>query len=140
MGSAIFGHFMPCNVSTLSYPATRGLMSPNLGVVLSQQRLATDSVGTYVLTLTNLVSGSAIMVEGKDDSALIEYRVAASSSEVFNVPVYGAGGQSNILRIKVRKGTAAPKYQPFETIATARVGSESIYINQVITNFGRRCF
>lgn len=97
---------------------------------LVKQRLPTDPIGTFGLTLTNLVVGSAIRVETQA-GALIEFRVAASASETFLVPAYAGGNPSNNLRIKVRKGTAAPKYQPFETLATAIVGSQSVYIAQV---------
>jgi hypothetical protein len=35
------------------------------------------------------------------------------------------------LRIKVRKGSAAPLYKPYETLATAVLGSSSVYIAQI---------
>lgn len=94
------------------------------------KRLPTDSIGTFVLTLTNLVVGSAIRVETQA-GALVEFRVAAASSEAFNVPAYSPGSASNDLRIKVRKGTSAPFYRPYETLATAAVGSQSIFVSQI---------
>jgi hypothetical protein len=94
------------------------------------KRLPTDSIGTFVLTLTGLVVGSAIRVETQA-GALIEYRVAASSTEAFNAPAYSPGDAQNDLRIKVRKGTAAPFYIPYETLATAAVGAQSIFVSQI---------
>ena len=63
--------------------------------------------------------------------ALVEFRTATGASEVFTVPYYTNGNANNDLKVKVRKGTAAPKYQPFETQVTAGAGSQSVYIAQV---------
>lgn len=103
---------------------------PVLWGSLGRMRLTTESIGNFTLTLTNLVVGSAIRVETQA-GALIEYRVADATSEVFTVPAYAPGNAANDLRIKVRKGTAAPFYQPYETLATASVGSASIYVSQI---------
>lgn len=96
---------------------------------VGRMRLPTESIGTFTLTLTGLAVGSAIRVETQA-GALIEFRVADASTEVFNVPAYGAGNAANDLRIKVRKGTAAPFYVPYQTQATAFVGSQSIFVSQ----------
>ncbi len=85
--------------------------------------------GTCNLTLTSLVVGSAIRIEVAATGALVEARTAASSSEAFSITVTGSSDDD--LRIKVRKGSSAPFYQPFETLATALVGAQSIYIGQV---------
>jgi hypothetical protein len=114
-----------------SYDAARLGLEPVAGIAsFGVKRLPTDSIGTFALTLTNLVVGSAIRVETQA-GALIEYRVAASSSETFNVPAFTAGSASNDLRIKVRKGSAAPFYIPYETLATAAVGAQSIFVSQI---------
>lgn len=112
--------------------APRGRMAVTVGatVALGVVRLPTDSIGNFALTLTNLVVGSAIQIETQA-GALIEYRVAAGTSEVFTVPAYSSGNAGNDLRIKVRKGSASPFYKPFETLATAIVGAQSIYIAQI---------
>lgn len=107
--------------STPSHPA---------GAII-KQRLPTDSIGNFTLTLTNLVVGSAIRIEVASTGSLVEFRTAASATEVFTIPAYSVGSALNDLRIAVRKGSAAPKYQPFETQATASVGSQSIFIAQV---------
>jgi hypothetical protein len=103
---------------------------PNAGLAAGVMRLPTDPIGTFTLTLTNLVVGSAIRVETQA-GALIEYRVADATSEVFTVPAYAPGNAANDLRIKVRKGTAAPFYKDYETLAVASVGAGSIYVVQV---------
>lgn len=122
-GSSLWG--------TTTYPATRGPQSNKHQVALSKQRLSTDSIGTYTLTLTNVVIDSVIRVETQAGST-VENRTAASTTEVFSVPAYVAGNASNDLRIKVRKGTASTFYKPYETLATAVVGSNSIYVSQIL--------
>jgi hypothetical protein len=115
-----------------SYPSTALGMEPVVaGATHGVKRLATDSIGNFTLTLTNLVVGSAIRMETQAAGALIEFRVAAGTSEVFTIPAYSAGNASNDLRIKVRKGSAAPLYKPYETLATASVGAGSVYIAQI---------
>jgi len=96
---------------------------------LSRQRLASDSIGAYSLTLQNLVVGSAIQIETQA-GAFITNRTAASSTEVFSLPAYPSGNAGNDLRIKVRKGSAAPYYKPYETLTTALVGNQSVYVSQ----------
>ena len=107
-----------------------GIEPCTAGGTVGVGRLPTDSVGTFVLTLTGLVVGSAVQIETQA-GVTIENRTAASSSESFNVPAYAVGNAANSLRIKVRKGSAAPYYRPFETLATAFVGAQSIFVNQI---------
>ena len=110
----------------------RGRTAPSSGPTsVGAFRLPADPIGVFTLTLTNLVVGSAIRIEIASAGALVEFRTATLTSEVFTIPAYSGGSANNDLRIKVRKGTAAPKYQPVETQATASVGSQSIYIAQV---------
>lgn len=85
----------------------------------------------FELTLTNVVVGSSYRVEEQASGALIAGGVAASSTVVIEVPVAATGDPSNDLRIKVRKGTAAPYYKDYETLTTAVVGSQSFYIAQI---------
>ena len=98
--------------------------------VYDHQDIDTEPLGLFSLTLTGLVAGSAIRVETQAGAA-IEFRTATSSTEVFSVPAFGPGNAANNLRIKVRKGSAAPYYQPYETQATAFVGSQSIFVSQI---------
>jgi hypothetical protein len=98
---------------------------------VGRMRLPTESVGTFSLTLTNLVVGSSIRIEIQSTGVLVELRTAGGSSEVFSVPAYSSGNTLNDLRIKVRKGSAAPLYKPYETLAAAVIGSSSVYIAQI---------
>lgn len=101
-----------------------------LGTATGKLRLPTDSIGNFTLTLTNLVVGSSIRIE-TEAGALIEYRVADATTEVFTAPAYSVGNAANNLRIKVRKASEAPFYIPYETLTTAFVGAQSIYVSQI---------
>ncbi len=118
------------HMGTVTVPTTRRPMRPQNMGAHSRGVLPTDAIGTFTLTLTNLVVGSAVQIETQA-GASIENRTATLSSEVFTLDAYAPGSASNDLRIKVRKGSSAPFYQPFETLATALVGAQSIYIAQV---------
>lgn len=98
--------------------------------VYDHQDIAAEPLGNCAVTLTGIIVGSAIQFETQAGTP-IENRTAASSSETFNVPAYSPGSASNDLRIKVRKGSAAPYYQPYETLTTAAVGAQSIYVSQI---------
>ncbi len=91
----------------------------------------TDPIGNFSLTLTNVVVGSAIQIESQDGLSTLYNGVAATASPVIGLQAYASGAPLNDLRIKVRKGSASPYYQPFETLATAFVGSQSIYVAQI---------
>lgn len=109
---------------------SRGPVIAFTGGLVSRQRLPEDSIGTYTLSLTGLVIGSAIQIETQAGVA-IENRTAGATTEVFSVPAYVAGNASNDLRIKVRKGSAAPFYRPYETLAIAFVGTASVFVSQI---------
>jgi hypothetical protein len=126
-----FDSDIPVHWGVVNVPATRRPMRPQCLGVYAKGTLPTDSIGTFVMTLTNVVVGSAIRVEVVSTGELIEYRVATSSTEVFNVPAYSSGSSANELRIKVRKASAAPMYKPYETQATAVVGAQSVFIAQI---------
>lgn len=101
------------------------------GAVFGQLRLPTDPIGNFFLTLTNVVTGSAIQIESQDGSTTLHNSTASGSTVVINLSAYAAGSNLNSLRIKVRKGSAAPYYRPYETLTTAIVGSQSIYVSQI---------
>lgn len=90
-----------------------------------------DSLGTFTLTLTNVVSGSAARVESQSGGTTLYSGTAAGSTLVISLAAYAPGDALNDLRIKVRKGTSSPYYQPYETLTTAFVGSQSIYVSQI---------
>ncbi len=94
-------------------------------------KLATDSIGSFTLTLTNVVVNSGVQIEVASTGASVSNSTASASTLVLTLPAYVPGSASNNLRIKVRKGTAAPFYQPYETLTTAFVGSASLYVSQI---------
>lgn len=94
-----------------------------------RQLLATDSPGNTSLTLQNVVSGSRYRVEDTNLSdALVTEGNAAGGDIVLSVPYYTS---PHTFRIKVRKGTSAPKYQPFEILSVVTSSGASVYVSQV---------
>jgi hypothetical protein len=96
----------------------------------SVQKLPTDSIGNFSLTLTNVVIGSRIHVEIASTGATVTDLVADATTEVITIPAYSIGSVNNDIKIKVRKATASPYYRPYDTQTTAIVGSASIYVSQ----------
>ena len=99
--------------------------------VASVAALPTDPIGTFSLTLTNVVVGSRIHIETQGDGTALHDSVADAASETISLSAYASGSPYNALRIKVRKASSAPTYKPFETLATAIVGAQSIYVGQI---------
>ena len=91
----------------------------------------TDPIGNFALTLTNVVTGSSIQIESQDGSTTLHNSTAAGATVNITLQAYAAGSPLNDLRIKVRKESAAPYYQPYETLTTAVVGAQSIYVSQI---------
>ncbi len=104
----------------------------SMGSIFGNARLPSDPVGTFVLTLTNVVSGSRVHVETAVAGTTLHDSVPVVFPVVISLSAYSIGSANNDLRIKVRQGTTAPKYLPFETLATALVGSASIFVSQVL--------
>jgi len=119
-------------MSALRLPPDRGPAYVGGGMAVSRQRLSTDSIGNFSLTLTNVVVGSAIRIEVASTGATVATRTAASSTEVFVVPAYAPGNANNDLRIKVRKASGTPNYIPFETQATLSATPQSIFVGQIL--------
>lgn len=84
---------------------------------------------SHVLTLTNVVVGSRVLVRDQADTTTHYDQIAADSTVEITVTVYGDTRDN--WRIKIRKASAAPFYQPFETLMTATAGSSSLYVNQL---------
>jgi len=97
----------------------------------SRRALDTDTLGLFVLTLTNIVDGSSLQIESQDGTTIFHTSTVTGTSKSVTLSVYAAGSPLNLLRIKIRKGTAIPFYIPWETILTAAVGSTSIYVAQI---------
>ena len=120
------------NPSLTFIRAARGNIAPSpSGVSLGVFRWATDAIGTFALTLTNLVIGSRIHIETQVAGTTLHDSVVDSTDETIVLSAYSSGSPYNDLRIKVRKGTGTPTYKPFETLATAIVGAHSIYVGQI---------
>ncbi len=111
-------------------PLARGRIVAPPGGVLGMARLPTDAIGTCVVRLQNIVAGSRYRIEVASTGATIAGGVAASTTEDVTIDRYASGDAKNSLRIKVRQGTSAPKYQPFETQAEAATGTVLVLIQQ----------
>lgn len=122
--------FMPLQTAVLVTPPFRGRQYSNEIGFISRSRLPTDTIGNFQLTLTNLFIGSTVLIETLSGTT-IEFRNATSSEEVFVIPAYAIGNSNNNIRVKVRKGSTAPFFQPYETQTTAYVGSQSIFVSQI---------
>jgi hypothetical protein len=132
MANAMFLNLRGTGGGTMELPATNGRMAVNHNHALERQLLPTDPIGSMTLTLTNIVPGSTYDVEVlSTGNQVVTPGTAAGSSVVLTIPVYISGSVNNSLRIKVRKGSSSPYYQPYETQVTAAVGSQSLFINQL---------
>lgn len=129
MSKAVFCGRLPMFAGISGIPSSRGRFYAANGQAIERVLLSTDSIGNFILTLQNVVIGSAIQIATQLGTA-IENRTATHTTEVFTVPAYIAGNAGNDLSIKVRKGTSTPFFQPYETQAAASVGSQSIFVSQ----------
>lgn len=115
------------SVSSFSRGKTIGFPFGAAGV----HRLPTDPIGTHALTLLNVVVGSRILIRDQADTSTFYDQIAATSTVVIPLSVYASGSPLNDCRIRIRKASAAPFYQPYETLATLYTGASSIYVNQL---------
>ena len=113
------------------FPITRPKLVAVAPLAFGVAAWATDSLGAFQLTLTNVVVGSRIHIETQGDGTTLHDSVADAADETISLSAYASGSAYNALRIKVRKGTGSPTYKPFETLATAIVGAQSIYVGQI---------
>lgn len=119
----------PARVPTL-YKVHTPLAPCNAAAVgFAVQRLPSDPAGNFNLTLNGLVPGSAVQVQTAAGAAVLNF-TSAGSSAVVPLTAYVTGSPLNDLRVKVRKGSAAPFYQPWSTEVTAQVGSSAIFVSQ----------
>lgn len=106
-------------------------MHSEQGGVFCIQRLPTEPIGSHTLTLTNIVIGSRIAIRDQANTTTLYDQLAATSTVGISLSVYSSGAPLNDWRIKIRKASEAPYYQPYETLMTATVGSSSIYVSQL---------
>ena len=109
----------------------RGPATLPAGAVIWEQLRPTDPLGVFTLTLTNVVVGSRVHVELQAAGTSLYDATAAASTVVITLSGYAPGSPNNDLRIKVRKGSSATYYKPYETLTTAIVGEQSIYVSQI---------
>ncbi len=113
------------------FPIGRGNVVDMAAFAIGVCRLDTDPIGNFTLTLNNVVIGSRLHVETQGDGATLHDSVADSADETIVLSAYASGSPYNDLRIKVRKASSGTTYQPWETLATAVVSSNSIYVSQI---------
>jgi len=83
---------------------------------------------SHTLTLDNVVVGSRILIESQDGATQHYNDVAAASTVVVTIQVYGDARDN--WRIRVRKASDSPYYRPWNTLMTAKAGASSIYVEQ----------
>ena len=97
-------------------PTSRGI-ARRIGVsALERQSLPTDPIGTTTITLTNVIDGSSLQIESQNGSTTLHNSVISGTTKSVTLQVYAPGSPLNALRIKVRKGSVKPFYQPYETL------------------------
>ncbi len=94
------------------------------------QRLPTDSIGSFVLTLINVIVGSSIRISTLSGET-VSFQIASASTVVLTIPAYTSGVANNSLLIRIRKGGARPVYQSWESQTTAVVGGQSVFVSQI---------
>jgi hypothetical protein len=100
------------------------------GLSMGVFRFDSDPTGTCEVRLQNIVVGSRYRIEVASTGALLASGVAGSTTEDVTIDRYASGNANNSLRIKVRQGSSAPKYQPFETQAESVAGTVLVWIQQ----------
>lgn len=103
------------------------------GAAIGKLKLPTDSIGSHVLSLTNVVAGSRVHIEEQVSGTVVSDSVAGGTGNVtvqLTLPVYASGSAKNDLRIRIRKASATPYYSPYETLVTVGIGASSIYVSQ----------
>lgn len=101
----------------------------HFGLSLGMARLPTDPLFYADLTLENIVVGSRYRVaRASDGTELASGDALASTVNLTGLPVYT---NPMLVKITVRKGTTAHKYQPLDTFANMARGTATAYISQV---------
>ena len=130
MNALFFGPIIPM-AGTAEVPSHRARFRNGGFVSIARQALATDPIGILTLTLNNIVTGSSLQIESQDSSTVFHNSMVTGTTKSVVLQVYAPGSPLNALRIKVRKGSVEPFYQPYETLLPAAVGAQSIYVSQI---------
>lgn len=112
-----------------------GTITPSLqfGCVTSvgRFRAPNDPVGVFTLRYRNLVEGSRVRAEAAGTGEMLdEFLATADATQDRTLSLYASGNPRNDLRIKVRKASESPAYRPFESQATAQLGTVTVYVFQ----------
>ena len=119
---------VPCPKMTVLGTGT-GRIPPAFLYRIGAFRLPTDPLFYADLTLENIAVGSRYRVTRDSDGAELATGVASSTTEVISgVAVYSS---AMLVKITVRKGTTAPKYEPLDAYAYMERGGASAYISQI---------
>lgn len=106
-------------------------LMPGGVVSVGRFRSPADPVGVFTLQFRGIVEGSRVRVEtAAEGITLDEFVSTASEIENRTLPLYASGNPRNDLRIKVRKASESPAYRPFESQATAQLGTVTVYVFQ----------
>ena len=124
---------IPSPYGVVGGAVTRGRASPVMssGASFGLCRFTSDPIGTFTLRFRNLVEGSRVRTEvTSTGETLAEFVATAAATQDHTLPLYASGNPSNDLRIKVRKASDSPAYRPFESQATAQLGTVTVYVFQ----------
>jgi hypothetical protein len=125
------GFFLPKELSKCRTNEATKTCAPCGSGSYSVQKLASDSLGVCALNIQNAVVGSRYRIEVSSTGALVLEGDVAAADFTLSVPYYPPGNANNTLKIKIRKGTSAPKYQPFQTQVTASAAGATAFIAQI---------
>jgi hypothetical protein len=128
-GYITFNNYTPMLLRQQTDPATdqRGRISNGWGTPIERQRLPDEALYPVSLVIQNVVVGSVILATTLGGTEIAR-TVAVAESATLVIPYFGAPRQVNV---KVRKSSAPPFYQSFETQATITALGGSIFINQL---------
>ena len=124
---------VPSPYGVVGGAVTRGKASPVMssGTSFGLCRFTSDPVGIFTLRFRNLVAGSRVRVEAADTAEQFdEFIASGDSTQLRSLLLFPSGNPRNDLRIKVRKASESPAYRPFESQATAQLGTVTVYVFQ----------
>lgn len=107
--------------------AQRGKLYAYWGTWTEQQRLATDYLFLTSLTIQNSVSGSIVLVTDLSGVEIVR-GTSTGVDLVLSTPYFGV---PQTVKVKIRKSTASPFYQSYETQAVITSVGASLYVSQI---------